>query len=143
VIVRGTVTGAAVAHLHVLFAVRATSATVLVHGRAVPAVDVDEETRCAHYGTERDVVAIRLPCCGTFYPCHLCHAAVADHDAERWPIDRRGEPAVLCGAWGAEVAIQEYLGVTGCPACETRFNPGCADHYGRYVETTADAGEDA
>ena len=141
--VRGTVTGAAVARLRVLFAVRATSATVLVHGRMVPGVDVDEETRCAHYGTERDVVAIRLPCCDTFYPCHLCHAAVADHDAERWPIDRRGEPAVLCGAWGAEVAIKEYLGVTGCPACETRFNPGCADHSGRYLETTADAAEDS
>jgi uncharacterized CHY-type Zn-finger protein len=49
----------------VLFADRATSATVQVHGHAVRGVDVDE-SRCAHYGTERDVVAIRLPCCDTF-----------------------------------------------------------------------------
>jgi len=112
-------------------------------GQEVRGVDVDDETRCAHYGTDRDVVAIRFPCCDTYYPCHRCHAEVADHDAERWPIDRRGEPAVLCGACGTELPIQEYLGVTACPACETRVNPGCADHYGRYVETTADAGEDA
>jgi uncharacterized CHY-type Zn-finger protein len=123
----------------VLFADRATSATVQVHGHAVRGVDVDDETRCAHYGTERDVVAIRLPCCDTFYPCNLCHAAVADHDAELWPIDRREEPAVLCGACGAELAIQAYLGVTACPACETRFNPGCADHHDRYFETTVEA----
>jgi len=143
VIVRGTVTGAAVAHLHVLFAVRATSATVLVHGRAVPAVDVDEETRCAHYGIERDIVAIRVSLLRYLLPLS--------------PVSRRGRrprrPAVAHrpprgaggGVWRlrAEVAIQEYLGVTGCPACETRFNPGCADHYGRYVETTAHAGEDA
>jgi uncharacterized CHY-type Zn-finger protein len=124
------------------FAAGATSATVQVHGHAVRGVDVDDETRCAHYGTERDVVAIRFPCCDIYYPCHRCHAEVADHDAERWPLDRRGEPAVLCGACGAELAIQEYLGVTACPACETRFNPGCADHYDRYFEATVEAAED-
>ena len=56
-----------------------------------------------------------VSCCDTYYPV----TAVADHD------------------------IQEYLGGTACPACETRFNPGCADHYDRYVETMADAAQDA
>ena len=112
---------------------------VQVHGHEVRGVDVDEETRCAHYGTVRDVVAIRFPCCGTYYPCHRCHEAVAAHDADRWPLERRAEPTVLCGACGAELAVQEYLGVDACPECSTRFNPGCADHYHLYFEGVEDA----
>jgi uncharacterized CHY-type Zn-finger protein len=112
---------------------------VQVHGHEVRGVDVDEETRCAHYGTVRDVVAIRFPCCGTYYPCHRCHEAVAAHDADRWPLERRAEPTVLCGACGAELAVQEYLGVDACPECSTRFNPGCADHYHLYFEGAEDA----
>lgn len=103
-----------------------------VHGQEVRGVDVDDETRCAHYGTDRDVVAIRFACCDTYFPCHRCHEEVADHDPERLPVERREEPAVLCGACGAELAVQEYLGVVACPACATAFNPACADHYHLY-----------
>ena len=108
-----------------------------VHGNEIRGVDVDGETRCAHYGTDRDVVAIRFACCETYYPCFRCHEETADHDAEQWPMERRAEPAVLCGACGAELAVQEYLGVDACPECEADFNPACADHYDRYFETTA------
>lgn len=106
-----------------------------VHGHEVRGVDVDPEARCAHYGTARDVVAIRFACCDTYYPCFRCHVETADHEATRWPLERREEAAVLCGACGAELAVQEYLGVDACPECETRFNPACADHYDRYFET--------
>jgi uncharacterized CHY-type Zn-finger protein len=75
------------------------------HGHEVRGVDVDAETGCAHYDTDRDVVAIRVPWCDTYYPCHRCHAEVAAHEAERWPIDRREAHAVLCGACGAQLAI--------------------------------------
>jgi len=107
---------------------------VQVHGHEVRGVAVDGETRCAHYGTERDVVALKFACCETYHPCYRCHAETADHDRERWPLERRAEPAVLCGACGAELAVQEYVGVDGCPECGTRFNPACADHYHRYFE---------
>jgi uncharacterized CHY-type Zn-finger protein len=107
---------------------------VQVQGHEVRGVDVDGETRCAHYGTERDVVAIEFPCCETYYPCHRCHEVVADHDAETWPLERRDETAVLCGACGTELAIQEYMGVDACPACESAFNPACAGHYHLYFE---------
>jgi uncharacterized CHY-type Zn-finger protein len=113
----------------------------LIHGHEVRGVDVDGETRCAHYGTDRDVAAIRFPCCDTYCPCHRCHAEVADHEAARWPIDRRDEPAVLCGDCGSALAIREYLGVTACPNCETRFNPGCVDHYDHYFEMPAASGD--
>lgn len=105
-----------------------------IHGHDVRGIDVDDETRCAHYGTERDVVAIKFACCETYYPCFRCHAEVADHEAETWPIERREVQAVLCGAYGSELAIQEYVGVDACPECGVRFNPGCADHYHLYFE---------
>jgi uncharacterized CHY-type Zn-finger protein len=58
-----------------------------VHGHTVRGVDVGPETRCRHYDSELDVIAIRFPCCGTFYPCYECHLAAADHEPERWGGD--------------------------------------------------------
>ncbi|GGJ05085.1 hypothetical protein GCM10008995_13620 [Halobellus salinus] len=40
------------------------------------------EPRCAHWNSERDVVALRFGCCGAFFPCHTRHVATADHDHE-------------------------------------------------------------
>jgi uncharacterized CHY-type Zn-finger protein len=79
-------------------------------------VDVDAETRCAHYDSDRDVVAIRFPCCDVFYPCAACHAAVADHPPERLPPAAFGEGAVSCGACGTVLAASTYLGVLGVDA---------------------------
>ena len=108
---------------------------VLVGGVEVRGVDVDEGTRCAHYGTDRDVVAAAFPCCGTFFPCHRCHAAVADHDDHRWPRSSFDERAVLCGACVETLAVETYLdSPLACPACETAFNPDCRDHHDRYFD---------
>lgn len=117
------------------------TSSVQIHGCEVRGA-VDAETRCAHYASERDVVAIKFACCETYYPCFRCHDAVAEHDAERWPADRRDEPAVLCGACGAELAVAEYVGSEACPACDAAFNPGCADHYHLYFEGFGDAGDE-
>ena len=101
--------------------------------RPVVGVDVDAETRCAHYHTDRDVIAIRFPCCETFYPCFRCHEACVDHDAERWPRDWFDEPAVLCGVCGFELTVRGYLdGDYQCPDCGAAFNPGCRRHADRY-----------
>ena len=110
-----------------------------VRGHEVRGVDVDGETRCAHYGTERDIVALRFGCCESYYPCFRCHAAVADHEAERWPAGRRDEPAALCGVCGAELTVDRYVAVDACPDCGAAFNPGCAGHYDRYFEPAAAA----
>jgi uncharacterized CHY-type Zn-finger protein len=103
------------------------------HGVAVYGEDVDGETRCAHYATARDVVAIQFACCERFYPCHACHDAVADHDAEQWSADAFDQRAILCGACGARLTIEDYLACDDeCPDCEHAFNPGCAAHADRY-----------
>lgn len=97
---------------------------------------VDEQTRCVHYHSELDVVAIKFKCCGEFYPCHSCHDECAGHPAEQWPLDEYDEPAVLCGVCGTVLTIAEYLGADDCcPSCGAPFNPGCRLHTHLYFET--------
>jgi uncharacterized CHY-type Zn-finger protein len=60
-----------------------------VHGHTVRGVDVGPETRCRHYDSDLDVIAVRFPCCGTFYPCYECHLVAADHEPERWGDEDR------------------------------------------------------
>jgi uncharacterized CHY-type Zn-finger protein len=106
-----------------------------VHGVPVFGVEVDPQTRCAHYDSDRDVIALRFACCDRYYPCFRCHEAVADHEADRWPRDGFGRPAVLCGVCGTELAVSEYRGCGHtCPECDAPFNPGCADHEDRYFQ---------
>ncbi|MDN4616285.1 CHY zinc finger protein [Leifsonia sp. F6_8S_P_1B] len=95
---------------------------------------VDDQTRCIHYRSALDVVAIRFACCGEYYPCHLCHEEAAGHPATPWPLDARGERAVLCGVCRTELTIADYLTATACPACGAAFNPGCNLHTHLYFE---------
>ncbi len=98
-------------------------------------VDVDPETRCAHWASPVDVVALRFGCCETYYPCASCHDAVTGHEAEPWPRDRFDEPAVLCGVCRETLTAREYLdGDDACPHCGAAFNPGCRRHRDRYFE---------
>jgi uncharacterized CHY-type Zn-finger protein len=107
-----------------------------VHRHTVRGVDVGPETRCRHYDSELDVIAIRFPCCGTFYPCYECHLAAADHEPERWGDDGRDDAdadAVLCGVCGTVLTVAEYVDCEDrCPDCGAEFNPGCRRHYDRY-----------
>jgi uncharacterized CHY-type Zn-finger protein len=96
---------------------------VIVRGPAI-----DAETRCIHYGSALDVVALRAPCCDAWYPCHLCHAAVADHPLEVIPRSEHHLPAALCGVCRATMSVPEYLAADSCPSCGAPFNPGCAAH---------------
>ncbi len=95
---------------------------------------VDDETRCVHYRTPLDVVALEFACCEEFYPCHRCHAESVDHPAQVWPRESRDREAVLCGACGHRLSIAAYLGATRCPHCDAAFNPGCAAHAHLYFE---------
>ncbi|MCU1545592.1 MAG: hypothetical protein JWP30_692 [Homoserinimonas sp.] len=96
---------------------------------------VDEQTRCVHYGTPLDVIAIKFACCGQFYPCHLCHSETADHNATQWPVRSRAEEAVLCGVCGHQLSIADYLDAAVCPGCTAAFNPGCKLHTNFYFES--------
>jgi uncharacterized CHY-type Zn-finger protein len=98
-------------------------------------VNLDPQTRCAHYNSALDIIAIKMKCCGTYYACKDCHDALAGHDIAVWPREEWDQPAVLCGACGVEMSIHQYLGCFNkCPACSSPFNPGCRNHYHFYFE---------
>lgn len=101
----------------------ADAGPVIIRGPAI-----DAETRCIHYGSALDVVALRAPCCDAWYPCHLCHAAVADHPLEVIPRAVQHLPAALCGVCRATMSVPEYLAADSCPSCGAAFNPGCSAH---------------
>ena len=96
---------------------------------------VDEHTRCIHYASPLDIVAIRFHCCGEFYPCFRCHADATDHALSVWPRDEFDTQALLCGVCRATLAISDYLVADSCPACGSAFNPGRSLHHSIYFET--------
>jgi uncharacterized CHY-type Zn-finger protein len=101
----------------------------------VTGVDPDPQTRCAHYHSALDIIAIKMKCCGTYYACKDCHDALADHEIEIWPQGEWDQLAILCGACGTELSIRHYMeSENRCPACEASFNPGCRNHYHFYFE---------
>ncbi|HEY1659524.1 MAG TPA: CHY zinc finger protein [Candidatus Sulfotelmatobacter sp.] len=99
----------------------------------VRGVGLDAQTRCAHYHSPADVVAIKMRCCGVYYACKDCHAELAHHPIEVWPESEWEQKAILCGACRSELSIFEYL-QSGyrCPICGTDFNPRCQNHHRYY-----------
>lgn len=90
---------------------------------------IDKETRCIHYHTEVDRIAIKFYCCLTYFPCHLCHEEAGCGDMQVWPRDKFDQKGILCGACGKELTINTYLqGTNKCPTCQTAFNPNCKLH---------------
>lgn len=95
----------------------------------VRGIGLDAQTRCAHYDSPRDIVAIKMRCCGAYFACKDCHDALCDHSLQSWPREERKERAVLCGACGSELTIAHYLESSDrCPECGAPFNPGCRKH---------------
>lgn len=103
---------------------------MMIFGRTV-----DDQTRCIHYHTQEDVIAIKFKCCRRYYPCHLCHEE-AHHRAQTWPRNEWSEPAVLCGVCKGEMSIHTYLATSSCPYCGARFNERCGAHTHLYFQTT-------
>jgi uncharacterized CHY-type Zn-finger protein len=98
-------------------------------------VDVDEQTRCAHWHSPLDIIAIKMRCCGVYYACKDCHDQVAGHAIRTWPRTAWETAAILCGVCGSELTIWQYMECTNlCPACGAAFNPGCQDHHHFYFE---------
>lgn len=99
----------------------------LVHG-----VEVDARTRCAHYRSVVDIVAIQFRCCLEWYCCLHCHERMAGHPIRAWQADETTTEAVLCGECGERMTIAQYLGADRCPRCAATFNAGCALHHPVY-----------
>ena len=93
---------------------------------------VDDQTRCRHYHSPVDIIAIKFKCCGKFYPCYKCHAECENHPIVRWEEEEFDSQAVLCGVCKNTLSIRAYMGAEKCPHCGSAFNAGCKKHYGIY-----------
>jgi uncharacterized CHY-type Zn-finger protein len=111
-----------------------------VHGIPVYGKPIDNQTRCTHWHSSLDIIAIKFKCCGKYYPCYSCHEETTDHEAIVWPVYEFDQKAILCGVCGTELAIKDYMGCNNvCPKCTSLFNPGCRKHYHLYFETQSDS----
>ena len=96
---------------------------------------IDEHTRCTHYYSALDIIAIKFKCCNTYYPCYFCHEEGAGHKAEHWPVSEFETAAILCGACKIELSISQYKNCNyQCPICTAAFNPQCVNHDHLYFE---------
>ncbi|WP_347552021.1 CHY zinc finger protein [Pseudalkalibacillus hwajinpoensis] len=96
---------------------------------------IDEETRCVHYHSDQDIIAIKFYCCDTYYPCITCHQEASTHSVQVWPSNRFDEKAILCGKCKMELTINEYLSLqSACPNCSATFNKGCKLHHHFYFD---------
>jgi uncharacterized CHY-type Zn-finger protein len=96
---------------------------------------IDDNTRCVHYHSPLDTIAIKFKCCGHYYPCYFCHREEADHAATIWRKTELDERAILCGVCSTAMTIAAYKVCNyQCPFCNASFNPKCADHDHLYFE---------
>lgn len=96
---------------------------------------IDDQTRCEHYHSLLDVIAIKFKCCNDYYPCYQCHEETANHKAAIWQKHEWDTKAVLCGVCKKELTISEYLNSNNhCSHCNAAFNPNCSKHYHLYFE---------
>ena len=103
---------------------------IIVHGHTL-----DDNTRCVHYHSALDIIAIKFKCCGEYYPCYQCHEEKADHPAVTWNKDEYETKAILCGVCKNELTIERYMqSGNQCICCNALFNPNCSRHYHLYFE---------
>ncbi|HEX3821390.1 MAG TPA: CHY zinc finger protein [Candidatus Sulfotelmatobacter sp.] len=102
-------------------------------------INLDPQTRCAHYHGPTDIIAIKMKCCREHYACKDCHDELADHPIKAWPQSEWNEKAILCGVCGLEMTIREYLESDyRCGACGAQFNPKCKNHHYYYFAVESD-----
>jgi uncharacterized CHY-type Zn-finger protein len=90
---------------------------------------VDDDTRCTHYHSLLDVIAIKFKCCDAYYACYYCHEENAGHPAQRWEVNEFDTKAILCGICSGELTIAQYKAAGfSCPHCNASFNPNCVKH---------------
>lgn len=97
---------------------------------------IDTHTRCSHYHTELDIIALKFKCCrdSIYYPCFQCHEELAGHKVEKLPVESEIK-AIVCGKCWYEMTVKEYMeSQLQCPSCHGHFNPKCSLHYNLYFE---------
>lgn len=100
---------------------------------------VDNHTRCSHYHTVKDIIALKFKCCGIYWPCYQCHLEISACQAtQRYSTEElkfQSMFVILCGQCYNELTFDEYNRNTyKCIYCDSEFNPGCLLHYDLYFD---------
>ncbi|KAI5959805.1 HOT13 [Candida pseudojiufengensis] len=95
---------------------------------------VDNQTRCIHYHTPVDLIAIKFKCCPKlYYPCFKCHEELNNHSIEKYDIKDKTEEVIICGNCFNTMTIENYINCNSkCPYCKSIFNSKCSLHYDLY-----------
>ncbi len=95
---------------------------------------IDGKGRCVHYGTEKDIVAIKFKCCNKYYACYQCHNEIENHLVKLWELEEFEEKAIACGSCFETISINKYKESSNCPFCKSAFNVNCKKHYHLYFD---------
>lgn len=97
---------------------------------------IDNHTRCIHYHSQLDIIAIKFSCCQDYYPCYQCHLESTNHEIVRWKQHQlTKELVIVCGGCWKELTFLEYTSNDNkCMYCRASFNPKCQLHYDIYFD---------
>lgn len=98
---------------------------------------VDNESRCVHWHSTLDVIALRFKCCDQFYACYSCHDECETHEVEKYSVctdSNASVPLIICGVCKLQMTFPQYQALQ-CPRCSAHFNPGCKLHYHLYFDS--------
>ena len=93
---------------------------------------VDDESRCVHYHSDKDIVALQCYDCKKYYACYRCHNTLETHTFCPYPLNLKEDRLILCGSCGNTLTYVEYTEKGTSPFCNAAFNPACQNHYPIY-----------
>ncbi|XCY62422.1 CHY zinc finger protein [Streptococcus iniae] len=92
-------------------------------------IGLDAQSRCVHYHSLTDIVALKCQVCQKYYACYHCHDEMENHPFAT--TDTSEALPVICGACRTFLSRKEYE-TKACPNCQKPFNPECARHSSIY-----------
>lgn len=90
---------------------------------------VDDEGRCIHYHSEKDIVSLQCYECKKYYAC-----SIETHVFSPYPLALSEDRPILCGVCKRTMTFQEYQKQMTCPYRSAPFNPDCKQHYSYYFK---------
>ena len=72
---------------------------------------VDDQSRCQHYHSPLDIVALKCFECQKYYACYQCHDRLEAHIYRAYPCQLKQDKVLICGVCRHEMTIEEYQDV--------------------------------
>ena len=95
---------------------------------------VDDESRCVHYHSDKDIVALQCYECQKYYACYQCHNELESHTFSPYPLNLKQDRPILCGSCKKTLTYEKYREKGSCPYCAALFNPACQSHHSMYFK---------